>query len=618
MPKSHNQASNKTQPAFNPQAFLATASTQPGVYQMLDAKGAVLYVGKARNLKKRLASYFRKTVSDAKTEVLVAQIHDIHTTITASENEALLVENDLIKELSPRYNILLRDDKSYPYLFFSTQAEFPRLDLHRGSRAKKGRYFGPYPNVGSVRETLTLLQKLFKLRQCNDAFFNNRTRPCLQYQIKRCTAPCVNYINHADYQANVNLAILFLEGKNQEIIDDITQKMAQASNSQQYEQAVIFRDLVVSLRRVQQQTNLGNQHGDIDVVAVAARHGVITIQVMQIRAGRLIGDRAYFPKVPKNTDTDEALAAFLPQYYLSRARGGSIPREIFLNIHLADQDWIEKALMDSLKCKINFSTQVRGQRLKWLKMAVSNAENALSAHLSSKMNFYARIEALQKVLQLTNLPQRIECFDVSHTAGEATVASCVVFGAEGPVNQDYRRFNIEGVTPGDDYAAMSQALNRRYLRIKKGEGALPDVLIIDGGKGQLKIAETVLEELQISGVTILGIVKGPGRKPVYDRVIKSGSSVSVTLAHDSPALHLIQHIRDEAHRVAITAHRKRRAKARTQSVLDDIEGIGPKRRKALLHHFGGLQELKRASVDDMVKVPGVSRGLAEKIFARLR
>lgn len=599
---------------FDLKTFLASLSTQPGIYEMVDSHGEVLYVGKARNLKKRVGSYFQRTLSDTKTLAMLEQVHNVAVTITHNENEALLLESNLIKKLKPRYNILLRDDKSYPYLFLSGHADFPRVDIHRGAKNEKGRYFGPFPSAGSVRETLTLLQKIFKIRQCTDHFFKLRVRPCLQYYINRCTAPCVGYVDVETYQRNVHLASLFLEGRNNEVIEELAKKMEESSSKLSYEDAARYRDQIVSLRRVQERQYVTGEVGDTDVIAVADKFGQMAIQVLYIRGGRVLGSKAHFPHVPPGANAEEVLAAFIPQYYLDTARGDVIPKQIIINRNLEERHWIEGALSERLGQKIEIVDKARGHQRKWLDLAITNATHALFSHLAGKVNYYQRFEALQAELSLTLLPQRIECFDVSHTMGEATVAACVVFNADGPLKKDYRRFNIKGITQGDDYAALTQALTRRYTRLKEGEGEFPDILMIDGGKGQLALAEAVLEELQVSGVLILAIAKGPGRKPGLETLYISKREDPTNLSPDSSALHLLQQVRDEAHRFAITGHRQQRAKARTTSSLEDIPGIGAKRRRELLRQFGGMQELKRAGVEDIAKVPGINRELAQRIY----
>lgn len=597
-------------------SFLKNMPTQPGIYQMLNRSGKLIYVGKARNLKKRVSSYFHRQL-DTKTQVMISQVVDIQTIITSSENEALLLEANFIKEHRPRYNVLLRDDKSYPYLYLSSHEAFPRLDFHRGAKKQKGRYFGPYPSAGSVRENLALIQKLFKVRQCRDSFFKNRSRACLQYQIKRCTAPCVGHVDEAAYQQQVEHAILFLEGKNETVMEELTQKMEVASDQQAYEEAAHYRDQILQLRRLQKKQFVTGEQGDIDVLGVAALNRYIGVSVLLIRGGRLIGNKNFFPALPADTDVKTALSAFLPQYYLNPVRAEDIPDQIILSEVLPDRLWIQSALREQLAPRLRISDRKTEQHQHWQRLASTNARHALTQHVLQKDTVATKLEALQAALSLPNPIQRIECFDVSHTQGEATVASCVVFGVEGPLNKDYRRFNIKNVTAGDDYAAMHQALLRHYTRLKESEGALPDVLIIDGGLGQLKQASQVLEELQVSGVLVLGVAKGPTRKAGLEQLFIAGHADELELEPDDLALHLIQFVRDEAHRFAITAHRKQRAKARVESSLEEIEGVGPKRRQQLLKHFGGWQGLRRASAAEIAKIDGVSDVLAQRIYDAL-
>ncbi len=598
-------------------SLLKTLTTKPGIYQMLDAQGKVIYVGKARNLKKRVTSYFQRKL-DNKTQLMMGQAVDIQTTITSNENEALLLEANLIKQYRPRYNVLLRDDKSYPYLYLGVHQKFPRLDFYRGAKNKPGRYFGPYPSAGSVRENLALIQKLFKLRQCNDTFFKNRTRPCLQYQIKRCTAPCVGFVDEKNYRKQVNDAILFLEGKNDRVIDTLVQRMDDASKNLEYEEAAHYRDQIAQLRRLQKQQFMTADKGNIDVIGISESMGRVGFSVLFIRGGRVIGSKPFFPNTPKGTDLKSAMSAFIPQYYLSPMRSDDIPERIILSEPLEDREWIQNALREKLQSKLTISDRKLPQYKHWQTMAMINAKHLLAQHLAKKNTVAQQLKALQTALKFPNPIQRIECFDISHTLGEATVASCVVFGEEGPIKKDYRRFNITDIKPGDDYAAMHQALSRRYTRLKSGEGVLPDLLMIDGGLGQLKQAADVLEELQVSGVILLGIAKGPGRKPGLEKLYIWGKKLSIHLPPDDPALHLIQFIRDEAHRFAITAHRAKRAKHRVESPLQHIEGVGAKRRQQLLKHFGGIQELRKASVDELTKVPGISEELAKRIYDALR
>jgi excinuclease ABC subunit C len=598
--------------SFDYKAFLKTLTSRPGVYRMLDAEGTVIYVGKAKNLKRRVSSYFSRHDSSPKTRSMVSQIRNIEIAVTNTENEALLLENNLIKELRPRYNILLRDDKSYPYIYLSDD-EFPRLSLHRGRRSKKGRYFGPYPSAAAVRESLNLLQKLFPVRQCEESFYRNRQRPCLQYQIKRCSGPCVELIDRESYREDVRHAVMFLEGKDNAIIDELVRKMEAASAALDFERAARYRDQIANLRRVQEKQFVMGGGGDLDVIAVALKDGVGCVQVFFIRNGRNLGNKSYFPQHTAEADSAEILAAFISQYYL----GGSehpIPGEILISEHLPEQALLEQVLSEQAERKVSLSDRLRGDRARWLQLARTNAEQALSSHLATRQNIINRFEALREALGLDEQPQRIECFDISHTMGEATVASCVVFDSNGAVKSDYRRFNIEGITPGDDYAAMEQALTRRFKRLKEGEGKYPDILLIDGGKGQLRQAEKVLEELQVIGVILIGVAKGPTRKPGLEQLILSGHSTPIILPPDSPALHLIQQVRDEAHRFAITGHRQRRAKARRTSSLEGIPGLGPKRRQQLLRQFGGLQEVARAGVEDLMVIKGISRKLAQSIY----
>jgi excinuclease ABC subunit C len=593
---------------FDSSIFLKTLTSRSGVYRMIDDTDTVIYVGKAKNLKKRVSSYFRKTGLTSKTRVMVAQIANIETTVTHTENEALILENNLIKELMPRYNILLRDDKTYPYLFISGD-KFPRLSLHRGTKRKVGKYFGPYPSAGAVRESLNLLQKLFPVRQCDDAYYRNRSRPCLQYQIKRCTAPCVGLVSEQDYQADIDHTILFLEGKNQQVIDLLSQQMETASTDLDFEKAATIRDKIISLRRVQERQYVSSEHGDIDVLAAKVSDGMAVVEVCFIRGGRSLGNKSYFPKGSGGSSAEELLSAFIPQYYL----GKDIPTEILLSHVPDDIALLQEVLRSESQHRVVLRYPQRGLSVRWMKMAKTNAEISLNQRLSSRANLLQRFETLQEVLGLDEMPKRLECFDISHTSGEKTVASCVVFGLEGAIKSDYRKFNIEGITPGDDYAAMNQALMRRFTRLQKGEGKRPDLLLIDGGKGQLTEAKAVMAELQLD-IDILGIAKGPGRRPGEETLFLVGREGEVDLSADSPALHLLQQVRDEAHRFAITGHRQRRAKARKTSPLEDIAGMGPKRRQKLLQQFGGLQEVQRAGIEDLVSVDGISASLAQKIY----
>lgn len=601
-------------PEFDLKSFLKNLTVRPGVYRMLGADGEVLYVGKARNLKRRVASYFQRSDGSAKTQALVAHIRRIEYTVTHTENEALILENTLIKQHRPRYNILLRDDKSYPYIYLSEE-QFPRLSFHRGRKAGKGRYFGPFPSSAAVRESLNMLQKLFPVRQCEDVFFRNRSRPCLQYQIKRCTAPCVGLIDAEHYQEDVRHAVMFLDGKSSAIIDELVGRMEQAADQLNYELAARYRDQIAHLRRTQERQYVVGEAGDLDVVAVASRNGVACVQLFFIRGGHNLGNKSFFPSQVGQAEPAEIAEAFIAQHYLGLSGAeGVIPGEILVSEALAEGDTLAEVLSELAGHRVLLSHRLRSDRARWVELAKTNAEQALAAHLASKATLAGRFEALQEALGLDAVPQRLECFDISHTMGEATVASCVVFDTGGPLKSDYRRFNIEGITPGDDYAAMHQALTRRFRRLKEGEGKYPDILLIDGGTGQMHQAERVLEEMQVVGVTLVGVAKGPTRKPGLEQLILSGVEPPLILPADSMALHLIQQIRDEAHRFAITGHRQRRAKARTTSSLEGIAGLGPKRRQQLLRQFGGLQEVKRAGVEDLARVSGISRQLAQRIY----
>lgn len=600
---------------FDPSAFLATCSGRPGVYRMFDGDGRLLYVGKAKNLKKRLSSYFRKSGHAPKTSALVGRIAQVETTITANETEALLLEQTLIKEARPPYNILLRDDKSYPYVYLSDGA-FPRLSIHRGAKKTKGRYFGPYPSAGAIRESLALMQKTFHVRQCEDSFYKNRTRPCLQYQIKRCKAPCVGLVEAGEYAEDVRHSIMFLEGRSNALSDELNQLMEQAAMSLQFERAAELRDQIALLRRVQDQQSMEGGSGDVDVVAAFVNPGGACVHLISVRGGRVLGSKNFFPQVGIEEGTAEVMSAFLAQYFLGSGER-ELPAELIVNVVGEDFPALIEAIAELRGREIAISHRVRGTRARWQQLAVTNAEQALGARLANRQHMAARFEALAEVLQLDEPPQRLECYDISHSSGEATVASCVVFGPEGPIKSDYRRYNIEGVTAGDDYAAMHQALTRRFGKIKDGEGKLPDILLVDGGKGQLNMAREVMNELAVPDLILLGVAKGVTRKAGFETLYLNEAANEFTLRGDSPALHLIQQIRDEAHRFAITGHRARRGKARRTSTLEGVAGVGPNRRRELLKHFGGLQELSRASAEEIAKAPGISKKLAESIYASL-
>lgn len=601
-------------PQFDASRFLADASQQPGIYQMFGVDGNILYIGKAKNLKARLSSYFRKTGLSPKTAALVTRIHRIEVTITSTEAEALILEQNLIKANRPPYNILLRDDKSYPYIFVSSGEPYPRLSFHRGAKKKQGDYYGPFPNVGAVRDSLNFLQKTFRVRQCEDSVFNNRSRPCLQYQIKRCTAPCVEFISKEDYANDLRHTRMFLTGSNQELMTELADQMDAAATSLAFEKAAHYRDQITFLRSIQSQQIVEEGNGDIDVIALVSRPNALCVHILFVRQGRILGSRSFFPKAGLDETPADILSQFVAQFYLA-SQGRDIPREVITNYELEDADVVATALQQSIGRQVHITHAVRSHRAKWLQMAVNAAEQNLISHLNSKQNVLDRFVALQDVLQLDDMPQRLECFDISHSSGELTVASCVVFDTNGPLKSDYRRFNIEGITPGDDYAAMAQALERRYTRLKKGEGKMPDILLIDGGKGQLSKAIAVLAELGVDDVLMIGVAKGSTRKAGFETLYNAATDSEIVLNNDSPALHLIQHIRDEAHRFAITGHKQRRDKKRKTSTLEDIPGVGAVRRRELLRHFGGIQELQKAGVSDIAKVNGISQHLAEEIYA---
>lgn len=594
---------------FDHQSFLKTLTSRPGVYRMLGGEDKVLYVGKAKNLKRRVSSYFTRSLN-RRIHLMVSQIQGIEVTVTHTEAEALILENNLIKSLKPKYNVLLRDDKSYPYIYLSTDQNFPALSFRRGARKGKGRYFGPYPSAGATRDTLQLLQKLFPVRQCEESFFCNRSRPCLQYQIKRCDAPCVGLVTAETYQEDVRHAVMFLQGKTNEVVDDLVTRMEQASEALEFEKAALYRDQIQTLRRIQERQYVSGEGGDLDIVALANQGSSACVQVFFIRSGRNLGNKVFYPSLPAEAENQTVVSAFLSQYYLDKP----VPSEILLSHLPDDADLLMQVLSQQAKRRVRLSNRVRGERARWLQMAQRNAELALQARFASRMDMEGRLLALQQALDLPELPNRMECFDISHTQGELTVASCVVFNGQGPLKSDYRRFNIEGITPGDDYAAMRQALERRYTRVRKGEVPLPDILFIDGGRGQIKTVNDILQELGVSGLVLLGVAKGPDRKAGMEQLFLLGRSTPIILPADSPALHLVQQLRDEAHRFAITAHRQRRARSRRRSILEEIPGIGPKRRQLLLKQFGGMQELSRAGVEDIASVDGVSTKLAEQIY----
>ena len=610
---SRDKSGSGSSAGFDPKPFLKTVTTRPGVYRMFNAHGDIIYVGKAKNLKNRLSSYFTKTQDSPKTRVLVAQIADVQFTVTANPSDALVLEHNLIKEHRPRYNVILRDDKSYPYVYISTRDEYPRVSYQRGSRKRPGKYIGPYPNAGAVKRSLRLVQKLFRVRQCEDSYFRNRSRPCLQYQIKRCTAPCVDLVSENEYRQDVDMTIKVLEGKEQEVLSNLAVQMEEASAELNFEKAAKMRDQLATLKMTGDRGGNMSEASNCDYVAALTKAGQSCVQVFHIRNGINLGNNAFYPATPQGSSNSDILNAFITQFYLEH----EVPREIITNEEIEDIELLEEVLCERSGSSVSIAWRVRGDRAKLQNLALTNADIALNTRLSSRSGMAARLDDLRRFVGHTELPQRMECFDISHTMGEATVASCVVFNAEGPLKAEYRRFNIEGITGGDDYAAMRQALERRYTRLLKENRQLPDILFIDGGKGQLGIATSVMNELQIEEITLVGVAKGPDRRAGDETLILQQDKSETQLGIDSPALLLVQQIRDEAHRFAIAGHRGKRAKARKQSVLEEIRGLGPKRRKQLLMHFGGLRGLEQAGIQDIAGVPGISNQLAEAVYETL-
>ncbi len=606
---------SETVQGFDSKRFLASLTEKPGIYQMLDREAGVLYVGKAKNLKKRVASYFRNKGLNNKTMALVGRIAQIDITVTRTETEALLLEQNLIKTHRPPYNILLRDDKSYPYILISDQA-FPRIAFHRGAKRGKGQYFGPYPNSHAVRESLAFLQKVFRLRQCEDTVFKNRTRPCLQYQINRCSGPCVGLVSEEEYADAVRHTSMLLGGKSQDLLTELGDQMEVAAAALKFEQAAAIRDQIRSLQRVLATQYIEGESGDLDILALAREGRVVCIQVMYVRHGRILGSKSHYPQAHLDESNAEILAAFIGQFYLASG-ATTIPSEMLVNLEPADRSTLEAALGERSGSRVSISHRLRGGRSRWLDLAATTADENCRARLASRKNTRDRFEALAEALQLEEVPERVECFDISHSSGEKTVASCVVFGLEGPIKADYRRFNIEGIIPGDDYAAMNQALLRRYQRLQKGEGKLPDLLVIDGGKGQMSQAKEVLEELGVTGVELLGIAKGPTRKAGLEKLFLGEQRKELTIPAHHPALHLLQQVRDEAHRFAIIGHRGRRDKQRRESGLEKIPGVGPATRRKLLRYFGGLEAIAAAGQEDLLKVSGISSKMARTIYDAL-
>jgi excinuclease ABC subunit C len=613
MTEAPQKKAKKTAPgaAFDGKAYVGRLSTSPGVYRMYAADDSVLYVGKAGVLKKRVASYFSATPKSARTMAMLAQVARMEVTVTRTETEALLLENQLIKSLKPRYNVLLRDDKSYPYVLL-TQEPWPRLAMHRGARALPGRYFGPYASVGAVRETLNLMHKLFRLRSCEDSVFRNRSRPCLQYQIGRCSAPCVGLVQAREYGESVRRVELFLDGRSDELAAELEQGMAAASTRLDFEEAARVRDLIAAIRKLQARQYVDGRAADLDVLACAMQDAHACVLLLAFRDGRNLGTRAFFPKTNGADNPAEVLAAFVSQYYAEQPA----PGEIVLDRDIDDRELLQEALSAAAGKRVLLKASVRGERAGYLDMARRNAELALATELSSQATQQARLESLRELLGLAEAPQRIECFDISHTMGEATVASCVVFDRNGPVRGQYRRYNIAGIEPGDDYAAMHQALERRFRRAAEEGGVLPDVLLIDGGAGQVAQARGVLADLGIDGIVLVGVAKGEGRRAGHEALLLPDGR-EIRPGPESPGLQLVQQVRDESHRFAITGHRGRRQKTRNTSRLEDIPGIGPRRRANLLRHFGGLGGLKAAGAEEIARAPGINAALAERIWASL-
>lgn len=600
----------KIEPNFDSVVFLKNLTTRPGIYKMFNAQGEIIYIGKAKNLKNRVSSYFSTQTASPKQSVMMTKVVNIEVTITETENEALLLECQQIKYHKPRYNICLRDSKSFPYIFLSTEHDFPQITLHRGAQKKSGRYFGPYPSTQAAKESLKLLQKLFPIRQCDDTIYNHRSRPCLQYQIERCTGPCVGLIDKTLYAQDVKSTLMFLGGKGGVLVEELITKMEQAANRLEFEKAAHYRDQINRLRHVLEKNFVQGEQGDLDIIACAHKENIACIQIFFIRNGQHLGHRAFFPSIPDEQGPAAILQAFIAQYYFDKP----IPYELIVS-HEPEESGL---LMESLKKLAHHSVTILSkigiERQKWLQMAVTNAENALIAKLADKQGLSARFKSLEKEFALTASLNRLECFDISHTQGDKTVASCVVFDREGPVNSAYRRFNIENISKGDDYAAIHQAVFRHFKRLQQGEHPAPDILFIDGGRGQVNAAQLALAELGVNNVMIVGVSKGPDRKSGMEKLILVDQQQPINMTQGASGLLLIQHIRDEAHRFAITGHRQRFAKAKNKSILEDISGLGSKRRQLLLKQFGGLQGVAQASIDSLSSINGISRQLAERIY----
>ena len=608
-----DQQQTQSESGFDGKKFARRLSAGPGVYLMRDSEGIALYVGKAANLRKRVASYFDARPKIERIMRMVARIQSIEVSLTRSESEALLLENEWIKSLKPRYNVLLRDDKSYPWVMLGTNHDYPRIAFHRGGKDKNKQYLGPYPSASSVRESINLIQKLFLLRNCEDSYFSHRTRPCLQYQIKRCTAPCVGKVSESEYAGQIEDALLFLRGQSQKVIERLIKRMESAATLQHYEQAAHFRDQINHLKQMQARQFVSAGNGDLDIIALSRFQRSCAIEVISVRGGRSLGQRDYFPTQSEGHDEAEILQAFLGQYYRERKP----PAELIISHTVEQQALFESVFTERSGRKVRIQSHPRSHRKQWLELAQRNALNALHMRSTESSRLDAQFEALANLLQIEDPPRTIECFDVSHTSGHKTVASCVVFGVEGPVKSRYRRYNLKGFEPGDDYAAMREVLNRRYRKLQKEDGHLPDLILVDGGKGQLGIAMEVLADCGLTDIPLMGVAKGPSRRAGYEEWVLPVAPYSLQPGPESPASHLVQQVRDEAHRFAITGHRGRRQKAAVHSVLEDISGVGARRRRALLTHFGGLQGVRKAGVEELAGIPGINRQLAERIFKAL-
>ena len=597
--------------AFDHKNFLESVTKRSGIYQMFSKENKLLYVGKAKNLHNRLSSYFRGTGLDTKTLLLVAKIDRIEVTVTTTEVDALLLENNLIKHYKPPYNILLKDDKSYPYIHLSDD-NFPRMKIYRGTKRASGKFYGPYPSTTAVRESLHLLQKVFRIRDCENSYFRNRSRPCLQYQIERCSGPCANLVSPEEYEQQVKNASLFLKGRSRELMNNLADSMEEASNEKKYEEAAKYRDQIKYLQQVQANQEIEGVRGNLDIIAVSVRSGKACIQMLFVRDARVIGSKTFFPPLKLNADKEKVIEAFLPQFYISGAN--SIPGEIILNASMENLELITEVLTREAGRTVKLKSRVRNVRAKWLQLAEQTSISNLNTHIATRQSIQARLSRLGELLNLDDSLQRIECFDISHISGEATIASCVVFDVEGAKKSDYRKFNIEGIVPGDDYAAMEQAVMRRYKRLEKGEGVYPDLLLVDGGKGQVTTVIKILDKLSIDSLKVVGVAKGQGRRAGLETLIDGRSLRKWSLKPDDPALHLIQQIRDEAHRFAIAGHRAKRDKTRKISMLDGISGIGPKRKRDLLRHFGSYAGVQSANVKELEKVPGINAAIASRIY----